>query len=186
MEVCNVVSTASLGCSVNLAKLEQMLHITPKGFAKNLRKTSRKFSGLRVPISNPKAVCMVFKNGSVTTLGVKSMDDTYRALQQLSKLLRFCGCTPQEPANLRVRNVVGFFHIGHSLSLPSIYEQLRKRCFVIYEPELFTGMKVELDRRKLTAILFGTGKIIVTGALSVCELETAYDMILYLLRKCIK
>ena len=82
--------------------------------------------------------------------------------------------------------MVGSSRIGCSLSLPGIYKELRKRCFVIYEPELFTGMKVELGKRKLTAILFGTGKIIVTGALSVCELETAYDAILYLLRKCIK
>jgi transcription initiation factor TFIID TATA-box-binding protein len=46
-----------------------------------------------------------------------------------------------------------------------------------YEPEQFPGLVYRLDEPEVVALLFGSGKVVVTGGTSPADAEAAVDVI---------
>jgi transcription initiation factor TFIID TATA-box-binding protein len=53
---------------------------------------------------------------------------------------------------------------------------------VEYEPEQFPGLVYRLDKSKVVALLFGSGKIVLTGAKKTEDIELAVERIIKELR----
>jgi len=73
-------------------------------------------------------------------------------------------------------------NFGAGMQLP--LRDLRDRCVeqgyvASYDTDMYPGLnvKVPVDQRRVTVLMFKSGKVIVTGAKTALELETAYGLI---------
>ena len=92
-------------------------------------------------------------------IGTRSKEDalkaTWRFAYLIDSLVKFC--------NFCISNLVYSGFVGKRLQLHRLYSQFQN-C--VYEPTIFPGMKIPipLNDKKVIALIFHTGKIIITGA----------------------
>ena len=77
-------------------------------------------------------------------------------------------------AKIKIENVVASTSIGTELDLQSIALALDN---AEYEPEQFPGLVYRLDDPKVVVLLFGSGKLVCTGARKPEDAERAVDKI---------
>ena len=136
-----------------------------------------------VRISLPKSTCLLFRNGAVTIVG-------YKSLQEVAKLpfcleCLFSAAKLVEQANgepLRICNIVGTTDVKSRLNLAKLNELARNEHLITYTPETFPGMKITL-RSSLVGIVFHSGKIVITGAKSMDDLDFAEEKIFSLVNQ---
>src|SRR3989304_5415562 len=75
---------------------------------------------------------------------------------------------------IKVENVVASTALGQKFDLAVITGGMDK---VEYEPEQFPGLVYHLDEPKAAALIFGSGKIVCTGAKSIPDAERAAENI---------
>ncbi len=82
--------------------------------------------------------------------------------------------------SVRIENIVATVSLDQSIDLYAI-----ERCIpnVEYNPEQFPGLIMRIDSPKVTALIFKSGKMVVTGAKSTDELIRAVKKIVKLLKK---
>jgi len=71
---------------------------------------------------------------------------------------------------INVENVVASTSLGQKFDLELITMSMDR---VEYEPEQFPGLVYHLDDPKAAALIFGSGKIVCTGAKSIDDAERA-------------
>ena len=77
-------------------------------------------------------------------------------------------------AKIQIENVVASTSLGEELDLQSIALALDG---AEYEPEQFPGLVYRLDSPKVVVLLFGSGKLVCTGAKHVEDVGAAVDKI---------
>ena len=75
-------------------------------------------------------------------------------------------------ADVKIENVVASTALGQKFDLGLITVAIDN---VEYEPEQFPGLVYHLDEPKAAALIFGSGKIVCTGAKSVEDAERAAE-----------
>lgn len=79
-----------------------------------------------------------------------------------------------------VQNMVATASLGTDLNLDAIAVSLDN---TEYEPEQFPGLVYRMSDPKVVFLLFGSGKIVITGAKSLEEAERAADNIVKSLKE---
>ena len=79
-----------------------------------------------------------------------------------------------------IENIVATVILDQTLDLNAIERNVPN---VTYQPDQFPGLILRLDKPKTTALIFKSGKMVVTGAKSTKMLIQAVKRIIYLLRK---
>ncbi len=77
-------------------------------------------------------------------------------------------------AKFRVENVVASASLGNALDLRAVARALGT---AEYEPHRFPGLIYRLKEPKATALLFGSGKVLCTGATSLEQVRVAIDVV---------
>jgi len=77
-------------------------------------------------------------------------------------------------AKIKIENVVASTSLGEELDLQSIALALEG---AEYEPEQFPGLVYRLDSPKVVVLLFGSGKLVCTGAKKPQDVEAAVSKI---------
>ena len=85
---------------------------------------------------------------------------------------------PLKPS-VRVENIVSTVSLDQTLDLHAIERSVPR---VEYNPEQFPGLVFRLERPKVTALIFKSGKMVVTGAKSTEELIRAVKKIIRTLK----
>jgi len=80
----------------------------------------------------------------------------------------------------RIENIVATVILDQPLDLLAIEKNVPNAT---YQPDQFPGLILRLDRPKTTALVFKSGKMVVTGAKSIKTLVAAVKRIIYLLRR---
>jgi len=88
--------------------------------------------------------------------------------------LKFSERFKREP-EVQIENIVATVILEHSLDLSLIETKLPE---VDYNPDQFPGLVYRLEQPKITALIFKSGKMVVTGAKSVNQLVFAVKKIL--------
>jgi transcription initiation factor TFIID TATA-box-binding protein len=138
----------------------------------------KRFNGAKVPL--PGSTCLLFRNGAITIVGVKSFKEAEKIPHYLECL--FPNAALAEP--LKICNMVATTNAHTTVDLRKLYELVRNDSLVTYTPETFPGMKISV-RSNLVAIVFHTGKIVITGAKSTEDLAYAEDKILNIIKQII-
>ena len=80
---------------------------------------------------------------------------------------------------IKIENIVATVSIDQNIDLEKIEQQFDN---VEYDPDQFPGLIFRLDEPRVTALIFKSGKMVVTGAKSTQELIKAVRKIFYVLK----
>jgi transcription initiation factor TFIID TATA-box-binding protein len=123
-------------------------------------------------LDEPKAAALIFGSGKIVCTGAKSIADVRLAIKRIVEEIRKAGMEiPGEPEVI-VQNVVATANLGAELNLDAIAIGLDN---TEYEPEQFPGLVYRMKDPKVVLLLFGSGKIVITGAKSLEDAERAAE-----------
>jgi transcription initiation factor TFIID TATA-box-binding protein len=164
IEIQNVVASTGIGQELDLEALAEDLpgaDFNPDNFP-----------GLVYRTQNPKAAALIFRSGKIVCTGAKSIDDVHEALGIIFQKLRDLHIPVEDDPEITVQNIVSSADLGHNLNLNALAIGLGLED-VEYEPEQFPGLVYRMDEPKVVILLFGSGKIVITGGKRTSDAETA-------------
>jgi len=151
----NVVASSDLGQELALDQLSTDL----LGAEYN----PEDFPGIVYRLQEPKSATLIFRSGKVVCTGAKSVDDVHEALEIVFDDLRALGIDVESNPTIEVQNIVSSASLKQSLNLNAIAIGLGLEQ-IEYEPEQFPGLVYRLDDPDVVVLLFGSGKLVITGA----------------------
>jgi len=132
----------------------------------------------------------IFPNGSIQVAGCSDLLDCRRILRQLSFILKVVlGSEHDIPVDkVDVKMINTNFSLNSSVNLNKIIVALGSsvklpygKFKVTYDPDRYSAVKVKFvpgeGMKQVTASIFSTGKIIVTGAQTLTEIAQAYSIL---------
>lgn len=169
----NVVASTSLGRELDLPAIARAL--------KGAVYEPAQFPGLVYRMTSPKAATLLFRSGKVVCTGAKSTDEVRLALEHMVRDIGAIGVAVSKKLDITVQNIVASADLGSIINLNAIAISLSLEK-VEYEPEQFPGLVYRPDVPKVVLLLFGSGKVVCTGARKPQDVEDAVDKITIELR----
>ena len=168
----NVVSSASLGVPIKLEKLVSHLD--------GVEYEPEQFPGLVMRLKNPKSAALIFSSGKIVCTGSKSPKEAKIAIACVVSKLRRVGF--KIPSNYKVtpENIVASALLDLKVNLNEIAFTLEN---TEYEPNSFPGLVYRMVNPKVTFLIFGSSRIICTGAKTITDVETAVEKLSRNLKK---
>ena len=164
----NVVASTQIGENIDLNKISREI--------KDSEYKPKQFPGLVLRTKEPKAAALVFRSGKVVCTGAKSVEDARRAVKQIVKMLKKIGISVIDEPEVKVQNIVASADLGVDLNLNAIAIGLGLEN-IEYEPEQFPGLVYRLDNPRVVVLIFGSGKMVVTGGKSPDDARRAVERI---------
>jgi transcription initiation factor TFIID TATA-box-binding protein len=85
--------------------------------------------------------------------------------------------------NITIQNVVATVDLGVKIKMEQAASRLPAKASVSYIPEQFPGIVVKIKEPKVSILVFGSGKMVVTGAKSREMIKEAVNVVVGLLRE---
>ncbi len=168
IQIQNVVASSSLGSELDLraiaAKLERAEYAPDE------------FPGLIYRLQKPKTAVLLFHSGKVVCTGGKSQKEVEESIRIISRLIRSAGQKVTSRPVIEVQNIVSTGDLESEINLSSIALTLGLDR-VEYEPEQFPGLVYRLDEPRVVVLLFGSGKLVLTGARRASDAQRAAEMV---------
>ncbi|MFQ6012318.1 MAG: TATA-box-binding protein [Thermoplasmata archaeon] len=164
----NVVASTSLGGELDLQAIALAL-----GGAEY---EPEQFPGLIYRLKDPKTATLLFRSGKVVCTGAKSLEDVRTAIRTVARQIEESGLEINTDPDIEVQNIVASSDLGQEINLNAIAISLGLER-VEYEPEQFPGLVYRLDEPKVVVLLFGSGKLVCTGARKPSDVERAVEKI---------
>lgn len=193
VRITTITMIAKLGQDIDLAAFREKFKpvnmrpkgSTAKGFEWTMKKTTfynQVTIGYRDQYSQ-KSI-KIFPNGSVQVAGCADLFDCHRIMRQLCFIVNKTNGTEIEPGQLvdsvAVKMINTNFSLNSSVNLNKVIQRFadRPEFRVSFDPDRYSAVKVKFEPRpgtkQVTASIFSTGKIIVTGAQTLEEIALAY------------
>lgn len=164
----NVVASTSLGGELDLQKIALALE--------GAEYEPEQFPGLIYRLKEPKTATLLFRSGKVVCTGAKSLDDVKTAISKVAKQIEAAGIHIKIEPKIEVQNIVASSDLECEINLNAIAISLGLEK-VEYEPEQFPGLVYRIDVPKVVVLLFGSGKLVCTGARKPEDVEVAVNKI---------
>lgn len=127
----------------------------------------------------------IFGNGAIQVAGCSDLFDCRRILKQLSFILASVLELEESPpvADADVKMINTNFSLNSSVNLNKIIAKFAKvpGFKVTFDPDRYSAVKVKfvpgVGMKQVTASIFSTGRIIVTGAQTLDEIAQAYKIL---------
>ena len=161
IKVVNVVTTADLLQKINIASFNkyQFLHsnldLYRCGYVKDNVMIGR---------------VTVFASGKMISVGTKSPHRSFLELKKAVRIMKKYGLVTQKKIDPQVRNLVAKTDFRKSINIEKMARTIPKS---MYEPEQFPGL-IHRVQGSVVALIFVSGKIIIVGAKSYNELNSAH------------
>lgn len=164
----NIVASTGVNQELNLESVAEDLDSTDYD--------REKFPGAVYRTQNPKSASLIFRTGKIVCTGTKSTDDVYESLDIVFDELRGLGIDVPSNPEIVIQNIVstGDLDCPVNLHATAIGFGLEN---TEYEPEQFPGLVYRLDDPDVVTLIFGSGKVVVTGAKEPAEADRALDVI---------
>jgi len=147
----------------------------------NVEFDPERFPGLVYRLKSPKTATLVFNTGKMVCTGAKSEKEARRAVHKIVKLVNEAGINMSRKPIITVQNIVASANLGAELNLELAAMRLEN---TLYEPEQFPGLIYRMRDPKVVILLFGSGKLVITGAKFEPQIqeaaEKAFDRLLEL------
>ena len=160
----NVVASTSLGEELDLQAIALALE--------GAEYEPEQFPGLIYRLKEPKTATLLFRSGKVVCTGAKSLENVKVAITKVAKQIEKAGIKVQIEPDVVVQNIVASSDLCQDINLTAIAISLGLER-VEYEPEQFPGLVYRLDEPKVVVLLFGSGKLVCTGARQPSDVEEA-------------
>jgi len=160
----NVVASTSLGQKFDLGLITVSLD--------KVEYEPEQFPGLVHHLDEPKAAALIFGSGKIVCTGAKSIEEATLAIHRTIDKIRSAGIEINTEPEIVVQNVVATANLNAELNLDAIAIALDN---TEYKPEQFPGLVYRMEDPKVVLLLFGSGKIVCTGAKSIDDAERATE-----------
>ncbi len=161
----NIVASISLKVQIPLNKLKKL---------PNTQYDPEQFPGLVLRLPDMHVTFLVFGSGKLVCTGGRSRDDITVAMGKLLKELKKVGVNVKSGWKIEIQNIVASGNLNRKLDLNKIAYSIDE---TEYNPEQFPGLVYKLVNSKITFLLFGTGKIVCTGAKNISEIDDAIKVL---------
>ena len=151
----NVVASSSMGSDLDLNAIA--LKLDGAEYAPD------EFPGLIYRQTKPKTAVLLFHSGKVVCTGGKSWKEADDSIRAVAALIRKSGQKVVAHPKIEVQNIVATSNLDSEINLNSIAIALGLDR-VEYEPEQFPGLVYRVDEPRVVVLLFGSGKLVCTGA----------------------
>ena len=131
-----------------------------------------RFPGLIYRLKQPKTAVLLFHSGKVVCTGGKSLRQVEDTIRTVSELIRKGGQKILSHPEVQVQNIVATSDLESEINLNSVAITLGLDR-VEYEPEQFPGLVCRLKEPRVVVLLFGSGKLVCTGARRPSDAELA-------------
>ena len=168
VEIVNVVASTGIGQEINLKQATLALE--------GADYDPKRFPGLVYRTKNPKTAALLFRSGKIVCTGAKSIDEVHKGLENVFQSLRNIGIDVKGTPEIKVSNIVASADLHSVLNLNAIAIGLGLEN-IEYEPEQFPGLVYRLSDPKVVILLFGSGKLVVTGGKTPEDMVNAVDQI---------
>jgi len=158
----NIVASASLGVVVPLEKIVSKLE--------GMEYEPEQFPGVVYRLQKPKAAALIFGSGKIVCTGARNLEDVNTVFKKVISIIESAGTKVPKGFKLQVENIVASAKLDGNLNLDKIAFNLDNSE---YEPEQFPGLVFRMAEPKVAFLLFGSGKIVCTGARSVDDVNIA-------------
>jgi len=156
----NIVASGSIADSIDLDMISAKME--------NCELNKKRFPGAVLRLKNPKIAVLVFSSGKVVLTGAKSPEDLVRGQDILIQNMNEAGVTCHDTPDVAITNMVCSYDMGRYINLNKVVITLNLEK-IEYEPEQFPGLVYRISDPKIVALLFSSGKIILTGGKTMDE-----------------
>jgi transcription initiation factor TFIID TATA-box-binding protein len=160
----NVVASTSLGDKLDLQSIALSLD--------GAEYEPTQFPGLIYRLREPKTAILLFHSGKVVCTGGKSWTQVDDSIRTVAELIRKSGQKTLMHPKIQIQNIVATSDLGGEINLNSVAITLGLDR-VEYEPEQFPGLVCRLEDPRVVVLLFGSGKLVCTGARRPSDVERA-------------
>ena len=160
----NIVSSASIGKDIVLTEISKAL----EGVTFN----REQFPGLVFKLKDPKTAALIFSSGKLVCTGAKSIDDSKLAIKKTVDKMRTIDTDIPEEFEIKIQNIVASANLQSTLNLEAVALELEN---TEYEPEQFPGLVYRLTDPKVVLLLFGSGKVVCTGAKTIPDAQLGVE-----------
>ncbi len=171
IKIVNVVVSTQIGTDIDLEYAADILD--------NAEYEPEQFPGLVCRLSDPKVALLIFRSGKLNCTGAKSKEDAEIAIKKIIKELKDAGMDIIDNPEVNVQNMVATADLGIEPNLDDISTLEGTE----YEPEQFPGLVYRLSDPKVVVLIFGSGKVVITGLKKKDDAYLALDKILSTLKE---
>ena len=158
----NVVATARLHQNIDL---NSIVRVFP-----GVEYRPEQFPGLVYRLKKPKTTTLIFGSGKMVCTGAKSERQARKGIMRVVDELNRNGIVILGKPEIQVQNIVASVGLGGYIDLEKLIYSLRR---TMYEPEQFPGLIYRMDDPKVVILVFGSGKLVCTGAKKEGEVHRA-------------
>ncbi len=162
----NIVASTSFSDKLDLDAIAQSLE--------EAEYEPEQFPGLVYRLDSPKTATLLFRSGKANCTGAKHVEDVKKTVDIIGDKLRNLGVDVYDDFKIVIQNIVAISDLGTELNLNEVAMGLGLEK-VEYEPEQFPGLVYRLDEPKVAMLLFGSGKIVCTGARETKDVSLAVE-----------
>jgi len=160
----NIVASANLGRELDLNYLAVNLN--------SAEYEPQNFPGLIIRLKESKTTALIFHSGKIVCTGAKTLEQVKRSVDDVVKSLKDANVQINGTPTHEVQNIVASSDLGQPVELTSVVISLGLEK-VEYEPEVFPGLVYRMSDPKVVFLLFGSGRLVCTGARKPADVDVA-------------
>ena len=164
----NIVASTGIGARLDLNQVISAF----EGAEYN----KEKFPGVVYRTTSPKTAALIFGSGKIVCTGAKSIADVGTGLSKVFEKLREMGIQILNKPEIKIQNIVASADLKRVLNLNAVAIGLGLEN-VEYEPEQFPGLVYRMSSPKVVLLVFGSGKMVITGGKKPEDAEAAVEKI---------
>ena len=166
VKVENIVASTSFADKLDLDVIAQSLE--------EAEYEPEQFPGLVYRLAEPKTATLLFRSGKANCTGAKNVEDVRKTVNIIAEKLKKLGVDVYKDLDIVIQNIVAISDLGTELNLNEVAMGLGLEN-IEYEPEQFPGLVYRIKEPKVAMLLFGSGKIVCTGARQIEDVSVAVD-----------
>ncbi|MGA3198025.1 MAG: TATA-box-binding protein [Halobacteriota archaeon] len=168
IKIVNVVASTGIGQEIDLKQVTHGLE--------GADYDPKRFPGVVYRTKDPKTAALLFRSGKIVCTGAKSIDEAHEGIENVFQSLRNIGIDVKGTPEITVQNIVASADLHSALNLNAIANGLGLEN-IEYEPEQFPGLVYRVSDPKVVILLFGSGKLVITGGKKPEDMVSAVDRI---------
>jgi transcription initiation factor TFIID TATA-box-binding protein len=168
LKIENIVASGIVADSIDLVEVS--------GKIKNCELNTKRFPGAVFRLENPRIASLIFSSGKVVLTGIRDTQALKEGLETLVRLLREAGVNTYPQPRVAITNIVCSYDLGKYINLNKVVITLNLEN-IEYEPEQFPGLVYRIPDPKIVALLFSSGKIILTGGKNLEDVKRGLDVL---------
>ena len=129
----------------------------------------------------------LFPNGAIQVAGCSDMPECSRVMKQIRSIVSYITKRKLTTTDFNVAMINTNFSLNSSVNLYEIFSVFNNAGYdTNYNPDRYAAVKVRIELipgRFITVSIFGSGKVIMTGARKLSEISSTYDIIMNIIRE---